>query len=287
MTNNKDTNSSWDIIIGSKSKFKSSAFLKDLINYRELINQLVKRDFVATYKQTILGPIWYFLQPLFSTALYLIVFNKTAKIPTDGIPPILFYLCGLALWNYFANCFTKVSTTFITNSNVFGKVYFPRIIIPITVVISNLVTFAIQLLLLFIFYFYYSYKGMPINISINIFWIIPIVLIMALLGLGAGIIISSLTTKYRDLTILITFGVQLLMFATPVVYPLSFLNKNGSFNFKINPLSSLFEIFRSAIFNNNTIQIEDFLYSTIITIFTLGIGLFIFNRVEKSFMDSV
>ena len=230
-------------IIVPKRKF-FDVNIKELINYKDLLFLFVKRDFVSVYKQTILGPIWFFIQPIFTTIIFTVIFGQLANIPTDGLPQVLFYMCGITCWNYFAECFTKTSNTFTTNAAIFGKVYFPRLIIPISIVVSNLFKFGIQFILFIMFLFYFIINGYNIKPNIYIILLPYLLLLMAGLGLGLGIIISSLTTKYRDFQFLVLFGVQLLMYATPVVYPLSLAKeKLGDYSWvaNLNPMSSIIE----------------------------------------------
>ena len=277
----------WDLEIKPQTGI-FDLHLKDIWKYRFLLLLFVKRDFIAQYKQTILGPTWHILQPIMTSIIFLFVFGKVAKIPTDGIPPILFYLSGITLWNYFAACFVNTSSTFVSNSAIFGKVYFPRLIMPLSVVLSNILRLVIQLILLSVAIVYFHFHGFTIAFSVNWLLIPILVILMAGIGLGLGIIVSSLTTKYRDLSILLTFGVQLLMYATPIVYPISFL-KGTNFEaiVKLNPLSGIVESFRFALFGTGQSQITDLLYSFGFMVVLLGIGLLIFNKVEKSFMDTV
>jgi lipopolysaccharide transport system permease protein len=245
----------------------------------------VKRDFTAQYKQTILGPLWHFIQPLFTTVVFLVVFTNIAKISTDGVPPVLFYMSGITIWNYFSSCLNATSNTFVANAGIFGKVYFPRLVIPLSTVLSNIVKFGIQFLLLLAAMLWY--KLAPSTASTLI--LIPILLlIMAGLGLGLGIIISSMTTKYRDLSVLIGFAVQLLMYATPVVYPLSTItSKKLRFWITLNPLTPLVEAFRYAMLGVGSFDAVSFGYSIGFMVITLFIGLLIFSKVEKTFMDTV
>lgn len=263
--------------------------LNEVWRYRDLLILFVRRDFVATYKQTVLGPIWHLVQPILTTIMFLIVFGKIANIPTDGIPPVLFYMSSITIWNYFSSCLTGTSNTFVANAGIFGKVYFPRLIIPLSIVMSNIVKFAIQFCLLLSMLILYAAKDGHFYFGINWLLIPALVVIMAAMGLGLGIIISSLTTKYRDFAVLIGFGVQLLMYATPVVYPLSFLATKSKYAWmiKANPLTAVVEGFRFAIFNTNSFQLSSLLYSIGFTIIALFIGLLLFNKVEKSFMDTV
>jgi lipopolysaccharide transport system permease protein len=248
----------------------------------------VKRDFIAQYKQTILGPLWHFIQPIFTTIVFLLVFGKIANIPTDGIPPVLFYMSGITMWNYFAACLNSTSNTFVANAGIFGKVYFPRLVIPLSSVLSNLVKFGIQLLLLIAVFIFYALKGMPVNTGISLLMIPILVLMMAAMGLGLGIVISSLTTKYRDFTVLIGFAVQLLMYATPVAYPLSFLQQNKFASWiQWNPLAPIVEAFRYALFHKGHFTADSLLYSTACIAVVLFTGLITFSKVERTFMDTV
>ena len=226
MNQTNDTTEQWDLEI----KPQSSLFdlkLKEVWRYRDLMLLFVRRDFVAQYKQTILGPVWHIIQPVLTTIMFLLIFGKIANIPTDGIEPVLFYMSGITIWNYFASCLTSTSNTFVANAGIFGKVYFPRLVLPLSVVISNMARFGIQFGILLLGMFWYAlFRHVPIQFGVNWLLIPLLVFIMAGIGLGLGIIISALTTKYRDFTVLTRFAVQLIMYATPVVYPLSFLKKN-------------------------------------------------------------
>lgn len=277
----------WDLIIAPKSKLLDLN-LREVWNYRDLLMLFVKRDFVSQFKQTIMGPLWHLIQPIFTTVIFLLVFGKIANISTDGVHPVLFYMSGITIWNYFASCLNATSATFVNNAAIFGKVYFPRLVLPLSVVLSSIIKFGIQLLLLAVMIIYYATQGYHIHITIAWLLIPILVLMMAGLGLGLGIIISSMTTKYRDLSILITFAVQLLMYATPVAYPLSYLqNKSYASWIAWNPLSPIVEAFRYALFGNGTFTINSLLYSAVFILITLVTGLVMFNRVEKSFMDTV
>lgn len=277
----------WDIILQPKTGWFQIDF-KELWHYRDLMVLFVRRDFVAQYKQTILGPLWHFIQPLFTTLMFLVVFSKIANIPTDGIPPILFYMSGITIWNYFSSCLTSTSNTFLANAGIFGKVYFPRLIMPLSTVFSNIIKFGIQFLLLIAAMIYYAAVGTAVHISWYIVLVPILVLMMAGMGLGLGIIISSLTTKYRDLNVLIGFAVQLLMYATPIAYPLSFLkNKSYSSWIQWNPLTPVVEAFRYALFGSGSFSSGSLLYSGAFIVIVLFVGLLSFNKVERSFMDTV
>jgi len=261
--------------------------LKDVWRYRDLLLMFVRRDFVSVYKQTILGPFWFFLQPILTTITFTVVFGNIAKIPTDGVPPILFYMTGIVCWSYFSDCLTRTSSTFISNANIFGKVYFPRLVTPLSNVISLLIKFSIQLLLLIIFLVYFKLNGSDVNPNIYILLTPVLILLMAGLGLGFGIIVSSLTTKYRDLTFLVSFGVQLLMYATPVIYPLSVLPEKYRWIVMANPMTAIVETFRYAYLGAGTFIPGNLIYSSVFMVVILSIGIIVFNRVEKTFMDTV
>jgi lipopolysaccharide transport system permease protein len=262
--------------------------IKELWRYRDLIMLFVRRDFVATYKQTILGPIWLFLQPLFTTLTFFFVFNQIAKIPTDGIDPILFYLSGITLWNYFSDCFNKTSNTFVANAGIFGKVYFPRLATPISIVISNLIKLGIQVLLFVAILIYQMItKDVQLNVNVYILILPYLIILMAVMGLGLGIIFSALTTKYRDLSFLLTFGIQLLMYATPIIYPLSYTGGKLHTIISMNPLTPIMESFRYAFFSIGNFDWSGLAFASIFSFVVLFIGIIIFNQVEKSFMDTV
>ena len=262
--------------------------LKEIWRYRDLIMLFVRRDFVSQYKQTILGPIWLFIQPLFTTLTFFFVFNQIAKIPTDNIDPILFYLSGITLWNYFSDCFNKTSNTFVANAGIFGKVYFPRLATPISIVFSNLIKLGIQVLLfLAIMGYQIIFKGVEVNINLHILILPFLIILMAVMGLGLGIIFSALTTKYRDLSFLLTFGIQLLMYATPIIYPLSYTSGKLHTLISMNPLTPILESFRYAFFSIGTFDWSGLAYTSIFSFSVLFFGIIIFNQVEKSFMDTV
>jgi lipopolysaccharide transport system permease protein len=264
--------------------------LKEIWRYKDLLFLFVRRDFVAVYKQTVLGPLWFIIQPIFTTLVFTVVFGQLASIPTDGLPQVLFYMCGITCWNYFAECVTKTSNTFVTNSAIFGKVYFPRLILPISIILTNLFKFGIQFLLFLGILFYYLYSGSNISPNIYIFTLPLLLFIMAALGLGFGIIISSLTTKYRDFQFLISFGIQLFMYATPIVYPLSLAKeKLGAYSWiaTTNPMTSIIETMKFAFLGEGIFSWHNLAYSLIFSIVLLLLGIIVFNRVEKTFMDTV
>ncbi len=277
---------SWDLEIKPKKGWLDLNF-KELIQYKDLLFLFVKRDVVVVYKQTILGPLWFFIQPILTTLIFTFVFGNIAKIPTDGIPPVLFYLSGIVLWNYFAECFNQTSDTFIQNASIFGKVYFPRLILPLSKVISGLIKFFIQFLLLIAVYLFYLNQGSLIQMQASILLFPVLIILMAGIGLGLGLIFTALTTKYRDLRFLIQFGVQLLMYATPVIYSLQSLPEKYRSWIALNPLSHLIEIFRNGLLGTGRLDLYGLLYTTIFTSIILLAGMIIFNRNEKSFMDTV
>lgn len=281
----------WTLEINSKRN-KFNINISELWHYRDLLQILVRRDFVSFYKQTILGPLWFFIQPLFTTLIYTFIFGNLAGISTDGLPQPLFYMAGITAWNYFAECITKTSTVFKDNANIFGKVYFPRLIMPLSLVVSNLVRFAVQMVLfLMTMAWYYWVKG---DTSFHFTYYVSlfpfIVLLMALLGLGLGMIISAMTTKYRDLAFLVTFGVQLLMYLTTVIYPLSTAEQKFAkidWLIKYNPMTPIIEFFRVGFLGNGTVSWSLLGYSTCATLLVLILGIFIFNKVERNFIDTV
>jgi len=282
----KENNEGWTLVLGSKKGW-FDLNLKELWGFRDLILLFVRRDFIAVYKQTILGPLWFLLQPLFTTVVFTIIFGKVAKIPTDGLPPVLFYMTGIVAWNYFSGCLTSTSDTFVMNAGIFGKVYFPRLVVPISVVISNMLTFFIQFGLLLAFLAYFYLKGAPVQPTL---WVLltPLMIVhMAALGLGTGILISSLTTKYRDLTFAVGFGVQLWMYATPVVYPLSQVPAKWQWLAALNPMTAIVETFRYAFLGAGGVGPSVIWTSIGITFLILAIGIMLFSRIEKTFMDTV
>ena len=276
----------WTTIIRPKTGW-FDINLRELWQYRDLIILFVRRDFVAVYKQTILGPIWFFLQPLFTTIMFTVVFGNIAKISTDGLPPMLFYMSGTVMWNYFQECINKTSMTFISNANIFGKVYFPRLAVPISIVITNLLTFGLQFLFFIGFMVYFGATGAHFTPNIYMLMTPVYLLMMAALGLGLGIIVSAMTTKYRDLRFLVTFGVQLLMYGTPVVYPLSEVPEKYVPFLLANPMTPIVEGFRYAFLGTGTFRAEYMWVSAGSIAVILVIGVILFSRVEKTFMDTV
>jgi len=282
----KDTGN-WTIIIKPKTGLLEIDF-KELIHYSDLCRMFVRRNIITQYKQTILGPLWFFINPLLTMIMYMIVFSGIAGISTDGLPQPLFYLAGICLWNYFSTCLNQTSTTFVTNQNIFGKVYFPRLIIPVSTVISALFTLGIQLLLFTLVYLYYIlFTGAQVAANGYILLVPVLVLMLAGLALGFGIIVSSLTTKYRDLSIFFTFAVQLWMYVTPVIYPLSVMSPDKQWIAAINPLTSIFEAFKYAVLGTGTFNWGQLGYSFAFMVVVLGMGTVLFNRIQRSFMDTV
>lgn len=285
--NHEEAYKEWDLTIEPHQSILSLN-LRDVWRYRDLLGMFVKRDFVSFYKQTILGPLWFFIQPLFTTFIFVFVFGNLAAISTDGLPQPLFYMMGIVAWNYFADCLTKTSTVFRDNAGIFGKVYFPRLIMPLSIVASNLVKLVVQYLMLVLLFIYFIvFKDYNPNISASIILIPLNIILMAALGLGSGMIISSLTTKYRDLSFLVTFGVQLLMYATPVIYPLSAAPEKYKWLIRLNPMTPIMETMRFALLGKGTFNMYDIVYSVVITISLLVIGTIVFNKVERTFVDTV
>jgi len=279
-------NESWDLIITPRKKWWDLQ-LRDVWHYRDLIGLFVRRDFVSRYKQTILGPLWFIIQPLFTSIIYTVIFGQIAKLPTDGLPQLLFYMSGTVMWHYFSGCLNGTSTTFTANAGIFGKVYFPRLVTPISIVISNLFSFAIQFVFFLAFFLYFYLRGSAVFFSAWAFTLPLLVLLMAGLGLGFGIIISSLTTKYRDLSYLVGFGVGLWMYVTPVIYPVSSIPQRYRWLADINPISPIIETFRAGFLGAGQASWLRLGYSFIFMIVVLVIGIVIFNRVERTFIDTV
>ncbi len=288
----KDINQSqdWDLVIKGHTSLFDIKF-RDIWNYRDLLFLFVKRDFVSFYKQTVLGPLWFFIQPIFTMIIFTFVFGTLAGISADGLPHQLFYLTGITSWQYFSDCLTKTSTVFRDNANIFGKVYFPRLIMPLSIVISNLVRFSVQLLLLLfmmIYFYYFPVNGASFTITIGLLLFPLLMFLMAMLGLGLGLIITAVTTKYRDLTFLVTFGVQLLMYTTTVIYPLSYAKEKGyGYWVGLNPMTGIIEAFRYAFLGKGEFTFGSLSYSAIVTFVILFFGIIIFNKTEKNFVDTI
>ncbi len=276
----------WDMVIGPQRNLLDLR-LRELWHSRDLIMLFVRRDFVSVYKQTILGPLWYLIQPLLTTIVFTVVFGNIAKLPTDGLPSFIFYMSGTVIFTYFASSLSKTSDTFVANANMFGKVYFSRLAVPVSILISNLIAFVIQFGFFLFFMLYFYLRGTPLHPN---WWVLltPVLLLMmAGLGLGFGIIVSAMTTKYRDLRFLVQFGVQLLQYATPVIYPLSSMSPKYQALIRLNPLTSIIEAFRYAYLGSGSVNLLQLGYSFAIMVVAIVIGVIIFNRVETTFMDTV
>jgi lipopolysaccharide transport system permease protein len=289
MNTTENLDSDWLFEITPKNKF-FSLNLKEIWQYRDLLILFVKRDVVTVYKQTILGPLWYLIQPLFTAITFTIVFNKLAGINTGVVPPFLFNLAGIIVWNYFTSCLNDTSDTFKRNASVFGKVYFPRIIMPLSIVISNLLKFGIQFLIFIAFFLYFYFNGNAISMNFSTLLFPFLIFLMGFLGLGMGMLISSLVTKYRDITYLIGFGIQLLMYVSAVLYPMALIETkipNYSWLIRYNPLAYIIESARYMLLNTGQISILGLVYTTIITILIFFIGLLFFHKTEKDFIDTI
>ncbi len=276
----------YNTVIKPKDKLLQIDF-KEIWQYRDLYSMFVKRDIITQYKQTVLGPVWFFIQPAITTIMYMIVFGGIANIPTDGLPEPMFYLAGIVCWQYFSDCLNKTSSTFTANQGIFGKVYFPRLIVPLATVSSNLVRMGIQFLLFIAVYIFYVLSGVPVAPNIYILLLPLLVLMLAGLSLGFGIIISSMTTKYRDMTILFSFIVQLWMYATPIIYPLSTMSPKKQAFMILNPVTSIVETFKFGTMGVGTFSWGALAYSFGFMIVLLVIGIVVFNKVQRSFMDTV
>lgn len=276
----------WDIEIKPKKKLLD-VDIKGIWRYRDLYRMYVKRDIVTVYKQTILGPLWFLIQPIFTTIMYMFVFGGLAGISTDGVPQPLFYMSGILLWNYFNSAFMVSSNVFATNASVFGKVYFPRLVVPLSGITSNLIKFGIQLVLFILMYLYYWAQGADLHINWTLILFPFLVFLIAFHAMSWGLIISALTTKYRDLTQLVTFGIQLFMYATPVIYPLSAAPEKYRDLISLNPLTPIFEAFKYSCMGCGSLDWGGLLYSTVFMCITLFLSVVIFSRVERNFMDTV
>lgn len=276
----------WDLIIKPQQKLLNFN-LKEIWQYRDLLTMLVKRDVVTVYKQTVLGPIWFFIQPIMTMLVYVVVFGNIAEISTDEIPKPLFYLSGIIIWNYFSECFLQTSDTFAQNQDMFGKVYFPRLIMPLSKVVSGLIKFFIQFALFLIIYLYFMIEGVSVSISWSVLLVPYLIVVMACLGLGFGLIFTSMTTKYRDLRFLVQFGVQLLMYATPIIYPMSLIEGHLKTVISLNPLAHVVEAFKYGFLGRGELSMYGLIYATVFATVILVLGIFIFNKTEKSFVDTI
>ena len=284
-----NTPNDWLFEITPKNKF-FSLNLKEVWQYKDLLLLFVKRDIITVYKQTVLGPLWYLIQPLFTSVTFTIIFNNVAGIDTGTVPPFLFNLAGITVWNYFTACLTGTSDTFKANAAIFGKVYFPRIITPLSVVISNLVKFGIQFLIFIGFYIFYYFQGANLGLNSLILFFPILIVIMGILGLGLGMLISAMVTKYRDFTHLIGFGIQLLMYLSAVMYPMSLIkDKLPGYGWLVeyNPLAYIIETARYMLLDEGEISVLGLSYTLVVTIAVFFIGLLVFNKTEKSFIDTV
>lgn len=276
----------WTDTIGAETSTFNINF-REVWRYKDLLFMFVKRDFVTFYKQTLLGPLWFIIQPLLTTIMYVIIFGNVAKLSTDDSPKILFYLAGVTIWNYFSETLTKTSSVFTANASIFGKVYFPRLIMPLSLVVSGLIKFGVQFLIFISVLFFYLITTDTVHPNSYLLLTPVLVFLMAILALGLGMIISSMTTKYKDLSFVISFGIQLFMYATPVVYPLSTLSEQYKSILLLNPLTGIFECFRFAFLGTGDFQVSMLIYSAVVSFIILAIGIVVFNKVEKSFIDTV
>ncbi|MEJ8756648.1 ABC transporter permease [Pontibacter sp. H259] len=282
----KEEEEDWSLVIKPSSGLFDLQ-LKEIWRYRDLLQMFVRRDFIAVYKQTILGPIWFFLQPLFTTITFTVVFGNIAGIPTNGVPQLLFYMAGITCWNYFASCLMSTSSTFTSNAGIFGKVYFPRFIAPLSVVVSNMLKFGVQLGLFLLVLVYYLIIDSNVQPNLYMLFMPLLLLLMAVLALGFGMLISALTTKYRDLQFLLGFGVQLAMYASTVIYPISEVPEKYKYFILANPMSSIIEAFRHAFLGSGEMPWVYLGYSLLFSLIIFMLGTVVFNKVEKSFMDTV
>lgn len=280
------SNSKWDIIITPK-KGLLDIDLREIWRYKNLIGIFVKRDFVAYYKQTVLGPLWYVINPLVTTIVFTVIFGRIAQIPTDGTPPFIFYMAGTVCWNYFSLCLRNTANTFVKNAKLFGKVFFPRLTVPISVIIISLLQFVIQFTIFLGFLTYFIFKGSSLNPNISIIHLPLLLLLVSFQSFGIGILISALTAKYRDLTYALDLGIQLWMYATPIVYPLSQVPDDIKIIFWLNPMTIVIECFRFMFLGQGTIEINGILISVLITFIFLLMGILMFSKIERTFMDTV
>ena len=284
-----DKNDNWDLVIRGNSRLIDFQ-IRDILRYKDLLFLFVKRDFAIFYKQTILGPLWFIFQPLMTTLVFSVVFNRIANISTDQMPPILFYMSGIIIWNYFSSCLNDTASTFKTNASIFGKVYFPRIIVPLSKVLSGLINFLVQFTFFTCIYIYFLFfeHNQKLEPSMELFFLVPLMVFqMAMLGQGMGMAISSLTIKYRDLTYLIGFGTQLMMYASPIVYPLSSVPEKYKYLIYANPVTPIIEGFRFIFLGTGVFNFSLIIISSLITSFFFFTGLIFFNKAEKSFIDSI
>ncbi len=276
----------WDIVIDQRNGLFDLK-LKEVWRYRDLLWLFVRRDFVSFYKQTILGPVWFFIQPVFTTAIYIFLFRNLAKLSTDGIPGPLFYVLGIMVWSYFSESLLKVSNVLRDNAGIFGKVYFPRLIMPLSIVFSSLFKFGVQLLLLIITMIYFAFNGGGFHVGWNVVWFPFLVLIMAVQSVGLGMIVAALASKYRDMAMLLGFGLQLLMYAAPVIYPLSSMQGIWKLIISLNPMTTVLESIRLCLLGTGTVTSYGLIYTLVVTLVIALLGIVIFNRTEKNFVDTI
>ncbi len=286
MSINRSGEEEWDIVISGKTPF-FKIDLKEIWKYIDLLFLLVRRDFVAFYKQTVLGPVWFFLQPLFTIAVYTFVFGKLAKLSTESLPGPLFYLTGIACWTYFSETVMRVSSVFRDNTSIFSKVYFPRLIVPLSIMISSLVRLVIQLFLLMLLTLVYYLKGENVQLSGNIFLLPIIIIVISFWALSIGLLVSSMTVKFRDLALMLSFAMTLLMYASPVIYPISQVSGTAKFILYLNPMTSLIETFRFFIFGVGEFSPPFFLYTLILVFLSLSTSILLFNKIERKFVDTI
>lgn len=286
MSNNRSGEEEWDIVLSGKKPFFKIDF-KEISKYIDLLFLLVRRDFVSFYKQTVLGPLWFFLQPLFMIAVYTFVFGKLAKLSTESLPGPLFYLTGIACWTFFSETVMRVSNVFRDNTAIFSKVYFPRLIVPISILLSSFIRLAIQLLLLLLLTLFFYLKGEAVNITVNIIFLPFIILLISFWGLSIGLLISSMTVKFRDLALMLSFAMTLLMYASPVIYPISQVTGLAKLILYLNPMTSLIETFRFFIFGVGEFSITFFIYTLILVLLSSAVSVLLFNKVERKFVDTI
>jgi len=283
---NTDSDEKWDLVIRPSSGW-FDLHLREFWRYRDLILLFVRRDFLAQYMQTILGPIWFVLQPLLTTIVFTVVFGSMAGLSTDGLPKVLFYLSGQVVWSYFSGSLTATATTFVSNAHIFGKVYFPRLTVPVSIILSQLIQFALRLVMFVVFLVYFVVRGADVHLTATL-WLMPLlVLIMAAQALGLGIIFSSMTTKYRDLRFLLTFGIQLVIYVTPAIYPLAQAQGRYRLLMLLNPMTSVMEAFRHAFMGVGTFTAGQLAYSAVFAAGVLFVGVVMFSKIERTFMDTV
>ena len=282
----KEDVNEWTLEIKPQNRWWNIPF-REIISYKDLLFLFVRRDFISVYKQTILGPLWFFIQPLLTSLTFTIIFGKIAGLSTDGVPKFLFYLAGITPWNFFSESLNKTSNTFTQNANIFGKVYFPRLIVPLSVVVSTFLKLTVQYILFFGFWIYFYFTGNDLKPNLFVLLFPILMVLLGLLGLGFGILISSLTTKYRDFQFLVVFGVQLMMYASPIVYPLSSVPEKYKWLLIANPVTSIIETLKFGFFGKGSFSWFNLGYSFGFTVFLLLLSLIVFHKVEKSFMDTV